>query len=247
MSVLVEVVCFSIEDVYRAKEGGAGRVELCADPGAGGTTPSYGLIKASVALGIQTAVMIRPRGGDFYYTPEEIAVMEEDIRIAAKLGAEAVVFGVLDADGALDSKTMSRLAQLSKSHGLEITCHRAFDVAGDPKRALQVLLDLEFDRLLTSGQQKTALEGMPLLKELIQESAGRISIMPGGGVRPKNVSELLQLDITEIHTGSKTKVPSRLKKRGSEIKIGADDAQESHYFVDTEAIKQIVAACQGRR
>ncbi|MGI6672909.1 MAG: copper homeostasis protein CutC [Limnochordia bacterium] len=245
MDILVEVVCFNLEDVFRARAGGAQRVELCSDPGAGGTTPNYGLIKRSAALGhLGTMVMIRPRGGDFLYNHEEIAEMEEDIRIAADLGAQGVVFGVLSADGQLDYLAMSRLVQLAKSLGLEVTCHRAFDVARDPYQALHALIDLGVDRLLTSGQRQTALEGMPLLEELIELAAGRISIMPGGGVRPHNVHELLKLPIKEIHTSSRTKVASKMKP-ASQVEMGAQDAQDFHQFVDPDAIRAIVAACRG--
>lgn len=244
MGVLVEVVCYNLEDVFRAQQAGAQRVELCSDPGAGGTTPNYGLIKRSVALGgVDVMVMIRPRGGDFLYNNEEIGEMEEDIRAAAQLGAKGVVFGVLDESGFLDTFAMSRLVQLAKSLGLEVTCHRAFDVARDPHRCLEALIDLGVDRLLTSGQQKTAVEGLALIQELLELSRGRISIMPGGGIRPHNVQELLKLPIKEVHTGSRVKVPSRMKA-ASQVEMGADDAQEFHLFVDMEAIRSIVQAAQ---
>lgn len=243
VSILVEVVCYTIEDVYRAREGGAHCVELCADPGAGGTTPNYGLIKQSVLLGdIDVMVMIRPRGGDFLYTSEELAEMEDDIRVTAELGARGVVFGILDDTGFIDTFAMSCLVQLAKSLGLEVTCHRAFDVARDPHEFLDVLLELGVDRLLTSGQQKTAVEGIPLLQELIKRSEGRISIMPGGGVRPHNVQELLKLNIKEVHTGSSVKVPSKMKPSSSQVKMGDADVQEYHTFVDVDAIRAIVDA-----
>ena len=243
MSILVEVVCYSIEDVYRAKQGGAKRVELCADPGAGGTTPNYGLIKQSVALkDLDVMVMIRPRGGDFLYTKEELDVMRDDIKIAAELGVKGVVFGVLDETGFIDVLAMSSLVQLSKGLGLEVTCHRAFDVARDPQQFLDILLELGVDRLLTSGQAKTAVEGLPLLQQLVKQAQGRLSIMPGGGVRPHNVQELLTLNITEVHTGSSVKVPSKMQPRESEVKMGAQDTQTYHNFVDVEAVKAIVEA-----
>ncbi|MCK9526928.1 MAG: copper homeostasis protein CutC [Limnochordia bacterium] len=244
--MIVEVVCYSIEDVLRARAGGAHRVELCADPSAGGTTPNYGLIKQSVALSdIDTMVMIRPRGGDFLYNNEEISQMEDDIRLSAKLGAKGVVFGVLNENSFFDALAMSRLVQLAKSLQLEVTCHRAFDVAQDPYQSLQTLIELGVDRLLTSGQEKTALEGIPLLRELIRRAEGRISIMPGGGVRPENVREFFKLDIKEIHTGSRTKVPSRMKPMDSGVQMGPEDTKEYHLFVDVEAIQSIVATMGG--
>lgn len=245
MSILLEVVCYSVEDAYRAKAGGAQRVELCSDPGSGGTTPSYGLIKQSVALGgVQVAVMIRPRGGDFLYTPPEIEVMKDDIRVAAALGASTVVFGVLDENWFLDELVMSGLVQLSKSLGLEVTCHRAFDLTLDPLRSFQALLDLGVDRLLTSGQQRTAPEGLPLLQKLIALSRGRLSVMPGGGIRPGNVRQLLQLDLQEIHTGSRLQVPSKMKKAEHKAEMGPADSQSFQTFVDEEAVRQIVNILQ---
>ncbi len=242
----VEVGCYTIEDVLRAREAGAHRVELCADPGAGGTTPSFGFIKHCAKFDdIDAMVMIRPRGGDFLYNYQEISQMEDDIRLSAKLGVRGVVFGVLDARGALDRPAMSRLVQLAKDLKLEVTCHRAFDVARDPYQCLEVLMDLGVDRLLTSGQQKTAVEGIPLLRELILRANGRISIMPGGGVRPENAGEFLSLDIIEIHTGSRIKVSSSMQATASGVKMGPDDAQESRMLVDVGAVRSIVETVGG--
>ncbi len=246
MSVLVEVVAFCVEDVLRAKQAGAHRVELCADRGAGGTTPSYGAIKQSIGLkGIDVMVMIRPRGGDFLYRRAELDQMQIDIEIAAKLGARGAVFGILDENGRIDSSAMPPLVRLAKNLNLEVTCHRAFDVTVDPRQALQDLIDLGVDRVLTSGQQKTAVDGIPLLRELIKLARGRISIMPGSGVRPHNVHELLKLGITEIHTGSSVKVPSEMKA-ASRIEVGVEDSQKYHEFVDPDAVRAIVKAAAAK-
>lgn len=244
--MLIEVVCYTIEDVFRARKAGAHRVELCSDPGAGGTTPNYGFIKQSTKFDdIDTMVMIRPRGGDFLYNNEEISQMEEDIMMSAQLGARGVVFGVLDEYSSFNTLAMSRLVQLAKSLELEVTCHRAFDVVRDPFEALQVLIDLGVDRLLTSGQQKTAVEGIPLFRELLEQAQGRITIMPGGGIRPENAAEFIKLGLKEIHTGSRTKVPSRMQPRSSDVKMGSGDAQEYHMFVDVEAVKSILDTVRG--
>jgi len=246
--MIVEVVCYTIEDVLRARQAGAHRVELCADPGAGGTTPNYGFIKQSTTFDdIDTMVMIRPRGGDFLYNDLEISQMEEDIRLAAQLGAGGVVFGVLEKTGAFSQPAMSRLIRLAKSLKLEVTCHRAFDVARDPYESLDLLIDLGVHRLLTSGQRKTAVEGIDLLQELIERAQGRISIMPGGGIRPEHARDFLQLNVTEIHTGCKTKVPSQMRTVTSGVKMGTDDAQEYHWFVDVDAVRSIVEIVRGER
>lgn len=242
----VEVVCYTIEDVFRARKAGAHRVELCADPSAGGTTPNFGFIKQSSQINdIDTFVMIRPRGGDFLYTSQEISQMEEDIRLCAQLGIRGVVFGVLDARGFFDRPAMACLVGLAKANNLEVTCHRAFDVTCDPYHSLEVLIDLGVDRLLTSGQQKTAVEGIPLLRELIERAKGRISIMPGGGIRPENVGEFLKLDIKEIHTGSRIKVPSPMQTTVSSIKMGSDDIPEFRMLVDIDAVRSIVEMVRG--
>lgn len=243
--MIVEVVCYTIEDVFRARLGGASRVELCADHGAGGTTPNYGLIKQSANIDdLDTMVMIRPRGGDFLYNNAEIAQMEEDISLAAELGVRGVVFGVLDETGAFDTLTMSRLVQRAKSLKLEVTCHRAFDVARDPYAALDTLIDLGVDRLLTSGQAPNAVEDLPLLRKLVEQAKGRISIMPGGGISPSDAGKFLGLGITEIHIGSRVPVPSRMKA-ASDVQMGPSDAQEYNMFVDPEAIQFIVKTVRG--
>lgn len=242
----VEVVCYTIEDVLRARKAGAHRAELCADPSAGGTTPNYGFIKQSVAFtDIDTMVMIRPRGGDFLYNSTEISQMEEDIRLAGQLGVRGVVFGVLDASGSFDHTAMTRLVQLAKDLKLEVTCHRAFDVTADPYQSLEFLIDVGADRLLTSGQQKTAVEGIPLLQELIQRAKGRISIMPGGGIRPEHAKEFLKLNVKELHTGCKMQVPSAMQTTASKVKMGSDDSQEFHMFVDVDAVRAIVETVRG--
>ncbi len=239
MSIIIEILVYSIEDVLRAKKGGAHRVELCADPGAGGTTPSYGMIKQAVAVGgMDTMVMVRPRGGDFLYSSEEIAVMRDDIQIAADLGATGIVLGMLDENGAVDSKRLLPLIQLAQNLGLEITFHRAFDVAADPRQALEDLIALGIDRVLTSGQRPTAPEGIDLLRELIDQAGERISVMPGGFVRLPNIAEILELNIKEIHTGGTMQVPSRMKATTG-VKMGALET-EFHNFVDPQAVQEIV-------
>ena len=244
--IVVEVVCYTIQDVLRARQGGAQRVEICSHPGAGGTTPHFGFIKQAASMDdIDTMVMIRPRGGDFLYNAHEISQMEDDIWLAAELGVRGVVFGVLDADGSLDTLAMRQLVQLAKDLKLEVTCHRAFDRTRDPYQALETLVELGVDRLLTSGQQRTAVEGIPVLRELIRQAAGRISIMPGGGIRPANAGDFLQLDIKEIHTGSRTKVASCMKPLPSKVQMGSDDTTDYHMFVDVQAIQSIVQTMRG--
>ena len=177
-----EVCANGVESCLAAQAGGADRVELCAGIPEGGTTPSYGEIKTARKLLTKTRlhVIIRPRGGDFLYSELEVERMIEDIRICKALGADGVVFGCLQSDGTLDVRQNRRL--LEEASGMSVTFHRAFDRCANPQESLEQLIDMGFDRVLTSGQQPTAYEGIPLLKELQQQSAGRIIVLAGCGV-----------------------------------------------------------------
>ena len=163
---LFEVCTNSVESCIAAQEGGANRVELCAGIPEGGTTPSYGEIAMAreVLTTTRLHVIIRPRGGDFLYSPVEVKTMLKDIEMARQLGADGVVFGCLTTNGGIDVPVMKQLMEASK--GLSVTFHRAFDVCRDASEALEQIIDLGCDRILTSGQQATAELGIPLLKEL---------------------------------------------------------------------------------
>ena len=164
---LFEVCTNSVESCIAAQEGGANRVELCAGIPEGGTTPSYGEIAMAreVLTTTRLHVIIRPRGGDFLYSPIEIKTMLKDIEMARRLGADGVVFGCLTANGEIDVPVMEQLMEASE--GLSVTFHRAFDVCRDASKALEQIINLGCDRILTSGQQATAELGIPLLLELL--------------------------------------------------------------------------------
>ena len=186
--MIIEACVNSAISAIEAQKGGADRVELCENLHDGGTTPSAGTIKfARKNLHIGLFVMIRPRGGDFLYSEDEFEIMKEDIKVARELGADGVVFGILKPDGTIDLERMKTLVDLARPMG--ITCHRAFDMTADPFQAMEDLITLGIDRILTSGQQKTASEGASLILELIQRSNGRIIIMPGSGVKEDNIEE----------------------------------------------------------
>lgn len=247
MKYTVEVCTYTIEDVLAAKEAGADRVELCADPDAGGTTPSYGLIEHVVeAVGIDVAVMIRPRGGDFVYSPEELLIMERDIRMAAQAGAKCVVFGVLTNSGHLDLHAMGHLVSAAKEHQLQVTCHRAFDVTSNPHRFVQELVDLGVNRLLTSGQKPRAIEGLALLAELQNTVGDKLSIMPGVEISSDNLEQILELGVKEIHIRNVEKVTSSMR-RGANLVMGADDYDEStRVRIDLAETAKIVEAVKQR-
>ena len=172
-----EVCANSAESCLAAQAGGANRVELCAGIPEGGTTPSYGdiVIAREVLNNTLLHIIIRPRGGDFLYSPIEQRIMLKDISNTRRLGADGLVFGCLTAKGDVDMSLMKQLMEASE--GISVTFHRAFDVCRNPEEALEQIIELGCNRILTSGQQSTAEQGIPLLKELQQRAAGRITLL----------------------------------------------------------------------
>lgn len=201
MNLLLERCCTTLQQVEEALAGGAGRVELCDCIEVGGVTPSEELIRSAVATGICVNVLVRPRGGDFVYTPEEVAQMKDSIETCRALGVHGVVIGALTLSGEVDLPVMRELmAAAEKPRRLSVTFHRAFDDAADPFKAFEEIIALGCDRLLTSGQEPTAPQGRDLIKALVGRAAGRIIVMPGSGVTPSNVEELAAwCGVTECH------------------------------------------------
>lgn len=188
--VQLEICCGSLDDAIEAGAGGADRVELCSALFLGGLTPSYGaLVEAKRRLTIPVIVMARPRGGGFCYTASEMAAMERDIEMAVAQGADGVVFGILEADGRVDIARTRRIRSLIQDR--EAVFHRAFDVTPDPFRAVDELVDLGITRILTSGQCDTVWEGLPLIARLVEHAGDRIQIMPGGGIKPRHVDDVI--------------------------------------------------------
>ncbi|MGL6267965.1 MAG: copper homeostasis protein CutC, partial [Chitinophagaceae bacterium] len=185
MRYTLEVIAYHIESCIIAQESGADRIELCANPGEGGTTPSYGMIRAAKAkCSIPVFVMIRPRGGDFLYTDEEFRIMRDDIIQCREYGCDGVVLGLLKADGSVDINRTKELVQLA--YPMEVTFHRAFDRVKDAHQSLEDLIDCGCTRILTSGLKPNAAEGVSLIRELVELADERIIIMPGSGVRSSN-------------------------------------------------------------
>lgn len=184
-----EICANSAESCLGAQLGGAHRVELCAGITEGGTTPSYGeIITARDLLHIKLHVIIRPRGGNFVYDKLEARIMEEDILQARKAGADGVVFGCLTPEGDIDYYLCERLMRAAK--GLSVTFHRAFDECNNPLESLEKIIELGFDRILTSGQQPTAEEGISLLRHLVEKAGDRIIILPGSGINESNILKI---------------------------------------------------------
>ncbi|MEG2331544.1 MAG: copper homeostasis protein CutC [Bacteroides sp.] len=215
-----EICTNSVESCLAAQEGGAQRVELCAGIPEGGTTPSWGEIAtARELLQIKLHVIIRPRGGDFLYSPVELSTMVKDIEAARQLRADGVVFGCLTADGEIDLDAMKTL--MKAAEGLSVTFHRAFDVCRQPQQALEQLIALGCERILTSGQQATAEQGIPLLKELHQQAAGRIILLAGCGVNEGNIARIAsETGIREFHFSARECVKSGMRYKNEGVSMG---------------------------
>ncbi len=216
----IEVCTNSVASCVEAQKGGAMRVELCAGIPEGGTTPSQGTIAITRELiEIPIHVIIRPRAGDFLYSPEEIRVMERDIAVAKDCGANGVVIGCLTPKGEIDCKLTERLVKCAD--GLSITFHRAFDMCVDPMKALEELINLGCNRILTSGQMPTAEAGIPLLRKLVEKSAGRIIILPGCGINENNIWKIAkETGAEEFHLSAREAIPSGMTYRNPKVSMG---------------------------
>lgn len=199
MKIIREACVGSFKESQSAVLKGADRLELCENLAEGGTTPSYGTIAlAGEKLDTPLLVMIRPRGGDFVYSPEEIEIMKHDIQRCKELGVYGVVFGVLTPERTLNMQAMKTLVELSKP--MQITCHMAFDALVDPFEGLEQLVELGVDRILTRGGDKSAYEGRAMLKDLVSKASNRIVIVAGGGVTEDNYQIIVdETGVKEVH------------------------------------------------
>jgi len=237
--VLVEACVDSIESAAAAADGGADRLELCANLVEGGTTPSAGTIALARELDLKLHVMIRPRGGDFCYTAREFASMRRDVREARRLGADGVVFGILSPDGTIDVERTRTL--LEDARPLGVTVHRAFDVTRDAREALETLTALGVDRVLTSGQRPTVPQGLDVIADLVRRSAGRIGILPGGGITATNAAEVVRrTGVCEIHVHAARDFPSPMRFRNPGVVMGGSYVPDEYRRSETQA-EQIAA------
>lgn len=201
----LEACVASFESVKQAVAGGADRLELCNHLSCGGLTPSLGLIRQTVEYSpIPVNVLIRPRAGNFVYNKSELEVMECDIRDAQKTGADGIVCGFLRADGTVDKEKTSYFREIS--YPLSFTFHRAFDLCSDPFQALEDIIECGCNRILTSGQENKALEGIELIAKLVENAGNRIIIMPGGGINAENVRLFLEKGAKEVHASGRVSV-----------------------------------------
>ncbi len=242
MTYSFEVAADSLDSALRAQASGAQRIELCADLPSGGLTPSSGLLELVCAkLDIPVFVLIRPRRGDFLYSDAEFAVMQRDIVIAKDYGVAGIVAGCLTANGDIDEERTAALVALSQP--LPFTFHRAFDLCRDPLNALETLAGLGVSRLLTSGQRADALTGAPLIAELASRSAGRLQIMPGGGVNAGNIKAIARITgCREFHFSARETVASRMQYRNPNLPPQDALANYELQYVSDERIRRIIAA-----
>ena len=205
--MIVEICVQSLEGAIMAQECGADRIELCSALEVGGLTPNMGLfIEVKRQINIPVHVLIRPRVGGFYYTPQEVQTMIQDVQLFTESGAEGIVIGALERDFTLDKKTMQQLITTAKSVNpkTHITAHRAFDWTPDPSAAAQILTELGCQTLLSSGQADNAVEGLELLKTLNQRFGAQLSIMPGSGINAQNREIFAQAGFKAIHASAST-------------------------------------------
>jgi copper homeostasis protein len=241
--ILIEICVDSVASAMAAERGGARRIELCSDPLEGGITPSAGMIervRAKVAVAIQ--VMIRPRGGDFFYDADEFEIMQRDIAIAKSLGADGVVFGILDAEGNVDTLRSRTLVEIAQP--LDVTFHRAFDMSADLFRSLEDVHAIGASRILTSGGQPTALQGLPVIAELVKAARGRIPIIPGSGINAENAQRIVtESGVRELHAGLGSSVASPMRFRNPQLSMGkASDREYQRTVVLEENVRSLCEA-----
>lgn len=229
MKLSLEVCSFNIQSCLIAERVGAVRVELCDNPVEGGTTPSYGVIKqAREKLGIQLYPIIRPRCGNYFYDDEEFGIMLKDIQLCKELGCDGISVGVQLKNGRIDVDRFRKI--VDTAYPLGVTSNRVFDAAPDPFEALEQLIDCGCERVLTSGQKSAAPDATELLAKLVEQSNGRIIIMPGAGVRSSNIEKLIDTGAAEFHTSARKIVPDPVEfKNPAVLDIGqvviADEAE----------------------
>jgi copper homeostasis protein len=235
----LEVIGFDLASCLIAETHGVNRIELCANPHEGGTTPSYGMIAtARKNTSVELFPIIRPRGGDFFFTQEEFHSMIADIEQCGQLGCDGVVIGMLNRDGGVDTERCADLIQ--RAGAMQVTFHRAFDRVKDPMKALEQIIDLGCRRILTSGQRPNVESGKENLRALVQAAGHRITIMPGSGVRSGNVLELAKFTgAREFHSSARSSRPSAMRYINpamdedlASISIDAEEVSELRRLLD---------------
>ena len=244
MPILLEICCGSIDDAIQAEKGGADRVELCSALFLGGLTPSLGTLQeAKQRLKIPVMMMVRPRAGGFCYSEAEMCAMARDAEAAVAAGADGVVFGILQPDGAVDVARTRCLRELAGTR--QTVFHRAFDVTPEPFRALDELIDLGITRVLTSGQKNSVPEGADMIKRLIDHAAGRIEILPGGGIAPYNLHDVIQrTGCRQVHMTAWKSVSDTSTHANQSVTFGGAlyPSEDRYAVTDQTLVQQLSAA-----
>jgi copper homeostasis protein len=240
--IMVEICVGDLESALAAEQGGADRVELCDNLSVGGTTPSAGTIaEACRRLTIPVHVLIRPRAGDFVPSPAERAAMRFDVDMARMLGAAGVVLGVLRTDATIDRDETAALVELARP--MSVTFHKAFDQTPDPEQALETLIALGVDRVLTSGGRPTALDGMDMLKRFVEQARGRIAVLAGGRLAGENLEPIITAtEVREVHLGSAV----HQTLAGSMTVAPRDGSEVAWSGADADKVRAIVTLVKAR-
>jgi copper homeostasis protein len=239
----IEICANSVASCIEAQKGGAYRVELCAAIPEGGTTPSYGdMVVARELLSIRMNVIIRPRSGDFLYSDLEQKIMLKDIEAARMIGVDGIVIGCLTPQGDVD---MTRNRELIEAAGdMSVTFHRAFDMCRDPFESLEKIIELGCSRILTSGQQPKAEQGIPLLKKLVEQADNRIIIMPGSGITDRNIAKIAsETGARELHLSARSAVESKMQFRNPTVSMGGTNIHINEYeqmITDAEKLRKTI-------
>jgi len=242
----LEICVDSVESAIAAEAGGAQRVELCSALSEGGLTPSAGLIRAVRSrIGIGVFAMVRPRGGDFYYSDDEFSIMRDDLERAGELGATGVVLGLLTADGEVDVERTAELVELAGP--MQVTFHRALDMARDLDAALEDVVRTGAHRVLTSGGAQSAVQGSARAADLVRLAAGRVGVMVCGNVRPENVQQIAQATgAREFHSALRRAVPSPVTFRNDGLNMGDPGSDEyTRHVVVAEDVRNLRLALDG--
>lgn len=237
----IEVCCSSLAEAREAEAGGAVRIELCAAIACGGVTPSHALIEsvAKGGLALDVNVIIRPREGNFLYTEEEVDIMCRDIEFCREAGVHGVVIGALTADGDIDLEACRRMKNAAGE--MSVTFHRAFDVCRAPQRALEQIIGLGCDRLLTSGLKPTAEAGAELIAELVRQADGRIIVMPGAGIRPSNIASIERITrAEEFHSTARSCAPDGMSYRNPDVSFAVETDETIVRRTDRRVVSQLV-------
>lgn len=235
MKRYLEICTGSIDSCICAQKGGADRVELCANLSEGGTTPSYATIElAKERLKLEVMVMLRPRGGDFYYNDTEFELIRRDLLVCKKIGVKGVVFGILTKEGEVDKERCRELVEMAGS--MEVCFHRAIDMTRDYYGAVKDVIDCGCKRILTSGQRNKALEGAENIALIEREFGEKIEIMAGSGINSDNVAEIVRMTgVNNVHLSAKRVYDGEMVFRHPSVSMGGGDEKNEYSFERTDA------------